>query len=181
MPVNPGYFQASGPVPAGPPQPSAMDDAFKVLASYVGGMEKGMKTKASNDKEMIKMAVESGALSMDLSGGLDAPAYTPVPYHQRPDYLDAASDRALTQAQTANEWGEAGSWSGSGNKPEKESQKDKFLSNIESLSGTERRRLQAQLQDPDTYKQRKEWVSKTFYVRESEADQWLAEIMRNGI
>ena len=96
-------------IPGGQPAvtPSPLEDAFQVLAGYVGGQTQARAMREKQSTDLLGHLVDTGALNVDLSGGLAAPKYIPVPMEKRPAYLEQTARAQYYGAESAKSLSDA--------------------------------------------------------------------------
>lgn len=108
--ANPPYVSGSFQFPGQPAlTPSPMEDAFRVLAAYTGGVAKKQIQEKEDFMDVLKAGIQAGFVEPDLSGGVSGGVkYRVVPKDERPEYIKALAyskavdtEAAAAAAQTA--------------------------------------------------------------------------------
>jgi hypothetical protein len=159
--------------------PSPMEDAFKVLASYMGGQQLYRQKTEADAKDNLKLWIESGGGDIDLSGGLTAPKYISRPTDQRPAYLTSEESKAKTEyykAEAAAKYGEANMYNNQNIGKGKVTPKDAWASYVKGLSTQDRVSLKTQLAHPVERQKLKDFYAKKLGIQAVEMDPLLNQV-----
>ena len=163
--------------------PSPIEDAFKVLAGYVGGQKEVRQAQIKTTNELLNTMVQSGMVDVDLSGGVSAPKYSVIPQTERPAYIKDMAAASSSRASEAyyNSMNYTGANGITGQLPNSIARaKAEFTRRLTGASRADQQKWKNAMLDPRQRQAWKDKVTKSFGVEATTLDSWINEALSNG-